>query len=119
MALTRVRISEVIDSGYAVSATDGKLVYDRIATEILKGNRVELSFENTTRLTTAFLNAAVGQLYGEFTPTQIRGALVAPTGAEAWHLNRLKAVTDRAKTFFNDPDRLDRIISEVTNDGSL
>jgi hypothetical protein len=98
-----VKISEIIGSGYGVSASDGKLVYEKIAGHIADGNRVSISFESTTRLTTAFLNAAVGQLYGEFSAEKVKAALSPPTHTEAWQLNRLKIVVDRAKIFFADP----------------
>ncbi len=117
MKTVTIKISQVIGSGYGVSASDGKLVYNAIANEISKGNRVLISFENTTRLTTAFLNAAVGQLYGEFSADKVRSVLVPPEDAEDWQLHRLKLVIDRAKVFFSDPDSVSGIISsEVGGD---
>ncbi|MCY1556972.1 hypothetical protein D9M68_937760 [compost metagenome] len=58
-------------------------------------------------MTTAFLNAAVGQLYGEFTESQVRERLGPPIDFEAWHLNRLKLVVDRAKEYFKDGSMID------------
>ena len=105
-----VKISEVIGSGYGVSASDGKLVYDKIAGHISAGNRVSISFENTTRLTTAFLNAAVGQLYGEFRGEKRRAMLAPPQHTEPWQINRLKIVIDRAKAYFSDPSGVSSIM---------
>lgn len=120
MKTVTVKISQIIGSGYAVSASDGKLVYDAVASEIHSGNRVSISFENTTRLTTAFLNAAVGQLYGEFSPEKIKASLAPPHDAENWQLNRLKIVTERARTFFSDPEFSKEVFdSEVGVDDSL
>lgn len=57
-------------------------------------------------MTTAFLNAAVGQLYGEFSETYIRRHLAPPVDAESWHLARLQLVVDRAKEFFKDQKKV-------------
>ena len=119
MATKTVKISEVIGSGYGVSASDGKRVYETIVDHITKGDRVAISFESTTRLTTAFLNAAVGQLYGEYTPKKIKAVLAPPLHAEPWQLNRLKVVVDRAKVFFDNPDAVAEILaneSGMSND---
>jgi hypothetical protein len=89
--------------GICVAASDGNKVHDAIKTEIDRGSRVTLSFSGVTRMTTAFLNAAVGQLYGEFSEAEIRQHLAPPTDVENWHLNRLKLVVDRAKKFFKNP----------------
>lgn len=86
-----------------MSAQDGNRVHDAIRGEIEKDNRVTISFSGVTRMTTAFLNAAVGQLYGEYSEEQIRRHLAPPIEAEPWHLNRLKLVVDRAKMYFKDP----------------
>ncbi|OIQ23723.1 MAG: hypothetical protein BM562_18530 [Alphaproteobacteria bacterium MedPE-SWcel] len=110
MAIKTVKISQIIGSGYCVSASDGKLVYEVITQHIEKGDRVAISFENATRLTTAFLNAAVGQLYGEYTPEKVRASLAPPLGAEPWQLARLKVVVERAKAFFEKPDEISKII---------
>lgn len=111
MATKTVKISEVIGSGYGVSASDGKLVYETIVRHIENGDRVAISFENTTRLTTAFLNAAVGQLYGEYRPEKIKSVLAPPIHAEPWQLTRLKVVVDRAKVFFERPADISEILA--------
>lgn len=99
-----VSIARIVKGGICVAASDGNAVHDTIVGEIKKGNRIKLSFSGVTRMTTAFLNAAVGQLYGEFPEEQIRRQLAPPVDVEPWHLNRLKLVVDRAKTFFKNPN---------------
>lgn len=98
-----VSIAQIVKGGICVAASDGNRVHDAIIMEFKKGNRIKLSFSGVTRMTTAFLNAAIGQLYGEFSEEQIRKQLAPPVDAEPWHLNRLKLVVDRAKVFFKDP----------------
>ena len=71
-----------------------------------------MSFRGVTDLTSAFLNVAVGQLYGEFTEEEIRAKL-SVTDASPDDLELLKRVVDRAKEFFKDPDRFTAAAKEV------
>lgn len=103
MKLTTIHMSTIVSGGICVAASDGNKVHDAILSEFKKGNRVAISFQNVTRMTTAFLNAAVGQLYGEYPEDQLRQMLAPPIHAEPWHLSRLKLVVDRAKDYFRDP----------------
>ncbi len=61
-----ISIFEVVGSHLCVASGDGQKVYSRLATALKESHSVVLSFRNITTLTSAFLNAAVGQLYGEF-----------------------------------------------------
>jgi STAS-like domain of unknown function (DUF4325) len=99
-----VSIAKIVDGGICVSTEDGNKVHQVVYNEIKKGNRVKLSFSGVTRMTTAFLNAALGQLYGEFSEAEIRIHLAPPIDTEAWQLNRLKLVVDRAKAYFSNPN---------------
>jgi len=66
-------------------------------------------------MTTAFLNVAVGQLYGEFTEEKLRMHMMPPVDADAWHLTRLKLVVDRAKIYFKDRGVIEKINRNYTN----
>jgi|SRR6266851_4591701 len=87
-----INIAKIVGGGICVAAEDGNKVHDAIRTEIEKGNRIVISFSGITRMTTAFLNAAIGQLYGEYSDEHIRKHLAPPENAEPWQLNRLKLV---------------------------
>ncbi|WP_092180638.1 STAS-like domain-containing protein [Bradyrhizobium sp. cf659] len=104
MALKTIQIAKTVGGGICVAASDGNKVHDEILAALRSGDRVALSFQNVSRMTTAFLNAAVGQLYGEFTEDQLKAMLAPPVHAEPWHLSRLKLVVERAKVFFRDPE---------------
>ncbi|MCL5126448.1 MAG: STAS-like domain-containing protein [Deltaproteobacteria bacterium] len=56
---------EIVGSPLCVASDDGEKVYERIRKAIKQGRSVALSFMNITSLTSAFLNTAIGQLYGE------------------------------------------------------
>ncbi|MER8437823.1 STAS-like domain-containing protein [Mesorhizobium sp. M1312] len=99
-----------------VSTSDGQKVYEVVQRHVASGDRVTLSFSGISRMTTAFLNAAVGQLYNEFPEEHIRKHLAPPIDAEPWHLTRLKLVVDRAKIFFTRPDIVANAISSHAED---
>ncbi len=109
-----INIAKIVGGGICVAAEDGNKVHDAIRTEIEKGNRIVISFSGITRMTTAFLNAAIGQLYGEYSDEHIRKHLAPPENAEPWQLNRLKLVVDRAKDFFKDPDAVKNALAKAT-----
>ena len=91
-----------------------KKVYEEIRTVVDQGNRVVLSFESVTRLTTAFLNAAVGQLYNDFSEEEVRKIMAPPINADAHQLARLKLVVDRAKDYFKNPDQAKQTFADIT-----
>lgn len=111
MQETIIDISKIVDGGICVAADDGKKVYDQIYSALQKDTKVVLSFYGITRMTTAFLNAAVGQMYGDFTEDFIKEHLAKPINYEPWHITRLKLVTDRAKLYFKDPDSVENILN--------
>ncbi|MDP4022045.1 STAS-like domain-containing protein [Methylobacterium sp. NEAU 140] len=80
-------------------------MHDEIFKNISEGKRVFISFSSVTRMTTAFLNAAIGQLYGEFPQEVLRQQLAPPIDADKRQLTQLKLVVDRARAFFSDPER--------------
>lgn len=112
MKTVTVTISTIVGGGICVSASDGQKVYQVVQKVVASGDRVVLSFSGITRMTTAFLNAAVGQLYGEYTEEEIKQRLAPPIEFEPWHLSRLKLVVDRAKLFFRDSGRLNKVFNE-------
>lgn len=104
MREVRVHISQVVGGEICVSATCGNRLHDIVYEHIAAGNRVCLSFAAVTRLTTAFLNAAIGQLYGEFPHDELRLHLAPPVDTNARQRTQLKLVVDRAKTYFMNPE---------------
>jgi len=100
--MTAIRVSEVVGSKICVAAEDGHTLHNVIADRIQAKQDVQLSFAGVERLTTAFLNAAIGQLYGEFSEEQIRQHMQVIDATTA-QLSLLKKVVDGAKRFFRDP----------------
>ena len=110
-----ISIFEVVGSSLCVASGDGQKVYDRIAAVLKQDRRVSLSFRNVSTLTSAFLNTAIGQLYGTFTEDQIR-TLLKVEDMEADDVALLKRVVDTAKRYFQDPERFNNVVQEVLED---
>lgn len=95
----KIKIIETAGINCCVAACDGQKVHDRIADAFRENNKVELSFAETDELTPAFLNAAVGQLYGVFQTELIERSLsfidIDPEDEVI-----LKRVMERAKGYF-------------------
>lgn len=104
---------EIVGSPLCVASDDGQKVYDRIFIALKEGRNVILSFLNITSLTSAFLNAAIGQLYGVFSEDEIRSQLrVRDMQPDDRQL--LKRVVETAKQYFQDPQRfIETVQSEM------
>ena len=111
----RISIFEIVGSRLCVASSDGQKVYDRLATALAANRCIILSFHNVATLTSAFLNAAIGQLYGSFSEDQIRSQLKV-VDVEQDDLALLKRVVDTAKLYFKDPQRFDQVVREVMED---
>ena len=111
-----VRVHDIAGGPLCVSADDGQRLHDKIAPLLKEGTPVVLSFEQVETLISAFLNAAVGQLYGEFSEEEIKKLLLPPVGLAPDDLDVLKRVTDNAKTYFSSPKEFDQAWQEEVGD---
>lgn len=110
-----LKIYEIVGSEFCVAADDGQLVFNQIALALESNLNVEISFANVRRLTSAFLNVAIGQLYGRFSESLIRTHL-SVTDIEADDRELLIRVIETAKLYFKDPDRFTRIRQHALGD---
>ena len=108
----RISIFEVVGSSLCVASGDGQKVYERLNAALEADRDVVLSFDHVTALTSAFLNAAVGQLYGTFHEDRIR-SLLKVEDAEQDDLALLKRVVDNAKLYFKNTKRYDQAVEET------
>lgn len=118
--LTKVTISifEVVGSALCVASDDGQKVHDRISLALEQGREVVLSFHNVSVLTSAFLNAAVGQLYGKFDWALLSTKLSAED-IDSSDRGFLKWVIESAKQYYSDPDMFSRAFQdEMESDDS-
>lgn len=94
-------VVNVVGGSACIEAEDGHQVFDLVKMALSEGKSVTLSFLNVEMLASAFLNTAIGQLYGEFSAEFIKENLkiedLSLTGAVS-----LKRVVDTAKLFYNN-----------------
>ena len=110
-----VRIFDIVGGSLCVSADDGQRVHDKIVPLLRDGQKAVLSFEQVDTLISAFLNAAIGQLYGEFPEERIR-ELVSVRDMDEEDQAVLKRVVDNAKAYFKAPKQFDQAWKEEVGD---
>ena len=112
-----LKIYDVVGGPIWVSTEDGQKVYEKIVAAFKAERAVELSFANRQNLITAFLNAAIGQLYnGDYTDAFLDENL---SYAEISDDDRamLKRAIENAKRYFANRPAFDAAWSEeVGND---
>ena len=109
-------VFEIVGSPLCVASNDGQKVYERIASALKEDRSVTVSFLNVSGVTSAFLNAAIGQLYGTFSEDQIRSKLKVKD-MQPDDLALLKRVVETAKQYFKDPKRFNKAVKEAIEDG--
>jgi hypothetical protein len=112
-----IRIFEVVGSPLCVASDDGLKVYQQIASVLKEGRKAQVSFQNVESLTSAFLNAAIGQLYGEFSEQQIKSSLKVMEMTRE-DLALLKRVVDTAKVYFKNREEMTKARNEALGDDS-
>jgi hypothetical protein len=110
-----LRVYEVVGSSLCVASEDGQKVFSQIQQALNDGKNVRLSFQNVENLTSAFLNAAVGQLYGVF-PQGLLKERLSVSDMEKDDLALLKRVIDTAKQYFQDPRVIEAARREALGD---
>lgn len=97
----RIVVKDVIHTDTAVSTDMGDAVFKQIIAVISGDNCVILDFVGIEILTTAFLNAAIGQLYSQFSSEQLNKMLQLTNVAEDDKI-LFKKVISRAKEYFKN-----------------
>jgi len=102
-----LKIYEIVGGPVWVSTEDGQKVYEKIVAAFKAGRTVELSFANRGNLITAFLNAAIGQLYnGQFTEDFLRDNLTVVEISKE-DRERLDRVIPNARRYFANRQKFD------------
>lgn len=103
-------VFEEIQNTSAVSTEDGNKIFNRIDSEFQKGNQVILNFSNIKLLISAFLNAAIGQLYSKYKSNYLNANL-SIVNLSNDDLLILKKVIERAKEYFLDRDAFEGTVN--------
>jgi hypothetical protein len=110
-----LRVYDVVAGPRCVDTADGQKVHDKIAPLLHTDTGVILSFDGITMVITAFLNAAIGQLYGAFTEEKV-DRLVEIRDLRPVFKTTLDKSREWSKAYFRDPEQLKRSIQEVMGD---
>lgn len=112
----KIIVAETAGDDCCVAACDGQKVYDRIAAALTEKKQVELSFVGTSEITPAFLNSALGQLYGIFPAELIDNNLFFTDILKEDEII-LKRVLERAKTYSENAPFCRKALSDVLGGG--
>ena len=105
--------SEIVGCRFCVSSEDGQRLYSAIKNAMHTERMVLVSFKNAAEISSAFLDAAIGQLYnGEFSEKELKEKLILQDLSEE-DLFILKRVILRSKYFCLDPQRADVAMCEL------
>ncbi len=111
-----VRVYDIVGGPLCVSAEDGQRLFDKIAPLVEAERPVVLSFMRIETMISAFLNAAVGQLYERFSEDRIRRLLEVEDMASD-DQEVLRRVVRNAKLYFENSEDFDRAWEEELGDG--
>lgn len=114
-ASRKLSLTRITGSPFCVAIQDGNKLKKEIAASFDRDEPVEVSFEGVRRLTTAYLNAAIGQLYNEDHEAKIR-RLISVVDVSQEDLRLLARVVENAKKFFSDPSRYRMIVKDAIGD---
>lgn len=94
-----IKIRDYVASNRALTLDEGDAVRNVIEPFLKDGKAVDLDFNGIEDVATAFLNTAIGRLYGEFPQSAIRRLLTVSalnTGAQ----RSLEKVLENAQRFY-------------------
>lgn len=111
-----LKIYDIVGGPVWVSTDDGQKVFDKIVAAFKAGRDVELSFANGENLISAFLNAAIGQLYdGTYDEDFLRTHLSFADLSEDDQA-MLERTIENAKRYFANRDGYDRAWGDVVDE---
>jgi hypothetical protein len=107
-----IRTVEVVGDSICVAQDDGQRLFEVLRDALSSRRQVWLSFSGVESLTTAFLNAAIGQLLRSFESDFLHDNLkFRDLTGEQSRLRR--GVIERARLYFSDPERFEAARAQV------
>ncbi|MFW3413120.1 STAS-like domain-containing protein [Aliarcobacter butzleri] len=112
----KVNIFNIVGQGNCTLPEDGDKVFEILKKALNENKKVVISFKNVEKITSAFLNNAIGKLYNSFEEEKIKDYLSTEDMSSSAKV-LLKRVVSTAKNYFKDPERLKasvkRILGEI------
>lgn len=106
-----IRIYDDVGGDSAISVDDGDLLFKKIDNALQNNLTVVLDFQNINLIITAFLNAAIGQLYSKYTSEQLNEKLKLEN-IKPEDVYLFKKVIETAKDYFADPEGFENTVNE-------
>ena len=108
----RIDIFNIVGQKDCTLPEDGDKVFNSLKRALEENKKIVISFQNVEKLTTAFLNNAIGKLYKDFEEDKIKQSLSVENITESGKV-RLKRVVANAKNYFKNPDKMRESIKEI------
>lgn len=114
MVMENLVVKDVINSNIAVATEAGDRIFNRLVTYFDRGEKVKLDFADVSIISTAFLNAAIGQLYSqgkyssEFLNNSLKLENIQPEDKPLFVM-----VVNRAKEYFSNKRNFENYAHEV------
>ncbi len=112
----KLKIFDIVGGPVWVSTDDGQKVFDKITAAFQANRAVDLSFANGENLITAFLNAAIGQLYAGDYDEAFLNEWLAFRDLSADDQAMLDRAIANAKRYFANPRGFDQAWQEVVDE---
>lgn len=114
--LVKLKIADIVGSPVWVSTEDGQKVFQEITAALSTNAAIELSFANRENLITAFLNAAIGQLYGGVYEESFLKEHLRYSDTTEDDRAMLERVIENAKRYFANRQAYDRVWDDVVDE---
>lgn len=107
-----VNVYSIVGNSFCVDAEDGEKVFEVLKKILEQNNSAVITFLNVEMLTSAFLNTAIGRLYGVFDYDLLKKRLSLKDISDDDKL-LLKKVTDTAKAYYKNKKKIEKIENEI------
>lgn len=110
-----IKVKDIINTTYCVDASDGEKIFELTKKALDEDKKVVLSFDGIELVITAFLNTAIGKLYGIFDEERILSNLSNSDMTEDFQVIWDK-VTDGAPKYYANKEAFDKNISKIVEE---
>ncbi len=108
----KVNVFNIVGYADCTLPEDGDKIYAILEKAIIENKKVLISFKNVERITSAFLNNAIGKLYGKFDENTLKQSLAIEEMSNSGKV-LLKRVISTAKVYFKNPNKMKESIKEI------
>lgn len=112
--MNKLIVKDIINSPLAVSTEKGEMVFQAIDNHLRKNEKVVIDFKGIDLMITAFLNAAIGKLYGNKNYTsEFLNQHIDLENVASEDRSLFKDVIERAKEYFENKESFDKNANEA------